>query len=200
MAIDKEFRIEIKVHNNLLIRAREREGLSCTMAANKIGVSYELLRHYELLKISPLSARSGAYWKSSAVQIATYYGYVPDYFWPDTVLSVKTPRIVRELSVDEAKCLTFYKHRALPTPEEVVEKQELHDAISIVLEGLDTLLGLRNASIIRKRYGLGCDPLTLLEISKEFGISAARVGTVEIESLSKMKRSNIKLLKPFLEN
>ena len=200
MSKDKEFRIEIKVRNNLLIRARERARLSCAMAADKIGVSYTLLNGYESLRRSPLNARSGAYWKSSAVKVATYYGFLPDYFWPDMVLLVKTPSIVRELNVDEAKRLTPYQHHALPTPEEVVEKQELHDAIGIVLEGLDTFLGLRNASIIRKRYGLGCDKLTVFEISKEFGLSKVRVRTIETNALLKIKRSKNKLLKPFLEN
>lgn len=198
---DKEFRLQLQVRNNRLIKAREREGLSCPKMAEKMGVSYGLLVGYESLKVSPRSrARGNSHgkWKSSAVKIATYFGSVPEYFWSEEVQAVEKPRAVRELSVDEAKQLNAYQPAELPAPIDVVERHELQTAIHALVQLLDDE-NPKVAFVLRRRFGLDGDPCTLTELGEEMGLSHEQVRKYEIRALKKLRHpSRSQCLKPFV--
>jgi len=99
----KTFRVDAKLRNNLLIRAREALGQSGPKAAEAIGVSYHMLNLYEALKLSPWS-KSGE-WKKSAIRIATAYRVLPEMLWPEEIGRVKQTKVSMEIDAPEAAFL-----------------------------------------------------------------------------------------------
>ena len=97
----KTFRVDAKLRNNLLIRAREALGYkNAVQAAEALGLSYPSLIGYEGLVDLPW--RTNGEWKQSAVVIATAYKAVPEMLWPDEICGVKRTRTSMEIDVPAA--------------------------------------------------------------------------------------------------
>lgn len=71
-------------------------------------------------------------------------------------------------------------------PFKVLEKKEIKESIA---EVLDTLTS-REAKIIRLRFGIGCEKHTLEEVSTMFGVTRARIGQIEQNTLRKLRSSD----------
>ncbi len=71
-------------------------------------------------------------------------------------------------------------------PEELVAERILNRDIQIVLEQL----GDRERKVLELRYGLsGAEPMTLVEIGKQIGVTRERVRQIEISALERLRRS-----------
>jgi RNA polymerase primary sigma factor len=56
-----------------------------------------------------------------------------------------------------------------------------------VLELLD-VIGGRGAEILRTHYGIGRDPMTLIEIGRNLNLTKERVRQIENQAIRKLKR------------
>jgi RNA polymerase sporulation-specific sigma factor len=66
-----------------------------------------------------------------------------------------------------------------------VETTILNDLIKKVIE---RILSEREKVIIKKRYGIDCEPMTQLEISMELGISRSYVSRIEKKAIAKISK------------
>lgn len=106
----KEFRVRMRLRNNLLVERRERLGLNATEMAKQIGLPYSTYLSYEGMKVHPVSAKTG-FWRDTAMRIARFHNVEPETLWPDAVLAVKTVKAEREVGGAELQKLTGGKRK-----------------------------------------------------------------------------------------
>ena len=95
--------------------------------------------------------------------------------FPEDPLSMHVPAVAKEV-------IAVADERAVPFEEDVLygERRKL------VREQLDTLTD-REASIIRRRFGIDCSEHTLEAVGKEFGVTRERVRQIESKALRKLR-------------
>lgn len=106
----KEFRVRMRLRNNLLIERREELGLTAKAAAEQMGLTYSAYLYYEGMRASPVSAKTGK-WKETALRVSRFYGVEPEALWPHAVLSVRTVKAEREVGGPELQRLTGGRRR-----------------------------------------------------------------------------------------
>lgn len=100
--LGRPFRIEARLRNNRIARAREALGFaSVRAAATGLGLPYQQFVRYEALADSPWSTHDGA-WKRSAVSIAQALGHEPEDLWPEIIRQVQQRRAVVEIAEPRA--------------------------------------------------------------------------------------------------
>lgn len=180
----KEFRLQIRIKNNLLVKRREDLGLSVTAASKAIGVDLGALVSYENMKRDPL-LKSGNGYKKTAMKIADFYRCTPEDLWPDTVRRVEKNRIEMEMSAEQIGHLSGVStvYASLP-PDELCE---LKEARNEVLECLECLTP-REKDMVMRRWGIGgYDEHTLDEVGVHYGISHERVRRITEKVCRKLR-------------
>jgi len=174
MNTTKTFRVDARIRNNLLIKAREALGhKTAAEAARALGVSYISLVGYEALSDSPWRKQGG--WKPSAVAIATAYKVVPELLWPDEIGGVKRTRTSMEIDAPAA---------FLEAPQTAEERMLDGSRLDVVESAMD-LLSPRQRLVLNHRFGLdGSEPMVLSEIAeKVLNCHRERVRQIEVEAL-----------------
>jgi RNA polymerase sigma factor (sigma-70 family) len=184
----KEFDIQVKVRNNLLVQRREQMGWSPRELAEKIGIGYQLYLGYENIKHFPLNKKSDNMWKPTALKIAEFWGESPEAIWPDIILSVKNTSVDLKVGEDEIGLLVGDSTLMLgSSPEDLFLEKELASKMRETIGYLNP----REASIIKKRFGIGRKgKLTLDEVSKVFGVSRERINQIQSKVLRKLRHSS----------
>lgn len=168
----KEFRLQIRIKNNLLVKRREDLGLSLKEASKEMGISLAMLMNYENLKADPLH-RSNLVYKDSALKIADFYKCMPEDLWPETVLRVEKNRIQREVSAAQIGHLLGIStvYASLP-PDELCEFKEATDEVNWVLDQMNP----REKDMVMRYHGMGeYDEHTFEKIASHYNLSANRV-------------------------
>lgn len=192
----KEFRVKVKLYNNLLVQLREDEGLTQRAFAEKAGIPYIQYNAYECLRSSPIryidgkNPTRGLRWKSSAELVAAYYRVTPEYLWPDSILAVEKSQGSFTATHEEMLALTgMFTQQALLDPEEIYAQKELESALQSSLErNLDN----RELSIITRHFGLdGEDALPICEVTERLslGIKHAQVNYLEKMAFHKLRNA-----------
>lgn len=174
----KTFRVDARLRNNLLIKAREALGYkSCPKAAAAIGISYGVLVQYESLKRSPW--RADGTWQESAMIIANGYKVLPDMLWPAEIGGVKQTHVSMEIDAPEAAFL-----EAPRTPEQKLLEEGRTEVVGSAVSVLTPL----ERRILNFRFGLeGDEPKTYDELGMELGISRQRVTQIETRALGRLR-------------
>ena len=180
----KEFRVEVRVRNNLILKAMEENGIS-TIAelCRRASVSQSRLGEVVNLKRSPLN-RHGE-WQPVVLKVAGALKRLPEELFTreQQELEVPSNRGSFEVSFEEVRGLIASRVGG-HTPEAIAQSRELRTAIEKVLGTLTP----REERIIRLRFGLGGEEEhTLEEVGKEFGVSRERIRDIEARALLKLK-------------
>jgi hypothetical protein len=171
-ALGKPFRVEMRLRNNRLIRAREALGyMTAKAAADALGLPYSDLVSYETLYVSPWSKRHGD-WKKTAMRVAVAYRRAPEDLWPDVVRSVRRTRTMVEADVPAGYL------EPPETPEEALERSETSRIVAAAVDDLPYSL----AKVVRARFGIGMPEHTIEEAAVAFGI--CRQSVVHREELA----------------
>jgi len=195
--LGKPFRIEARIKNNRLIRAREELGLTQKKASVMMGDKHQsMLMNYENFKLNPWCDSQNK-WKDSAVKIAKFYGYSPEELWPEAIQAIKKNFLVLEASTRQIEKTYLQKHE--------IEDKKLKQGINVAIESLPN----REQEIIKKSFGLNKNTeQTLKEIGKnisrietifkkgkyqtketgEIGISPENVRIIKEKALSKIRK------------
>lgn len=180
----KEFELTLKLRNNLLKQKRLEHGfLTQSQAAEAIGLSPNTYCKFENLRLSPRSSTND--WRESALKVAQYYGCSPDELWPNVVLSVTEPELVKQIGADELAALASMAASAElpPKPDELLMEARDTEGVRECLAGLKT----RTRKIVELRIGFGCQPETFEAIGDRFGISGTRTKQVFLEGLKELR-------------
>ncbi len=180
-----EYRVRIKVRNNLLLHAIEARGYAPgNKLAKKVKISYAFLNDLIHLRLSPLNRR-GELWPS-VVRLCSLLRISPfDVFSVEQLTAL--PQSTAELemsSTDVSSILGAPLLISLPTPEELYSQKEIAGRVK---EVLDTLTP-REQKVLTLRFGLdGADSHTYDEISKiYFNVGRARIRQIEAKALRKL--------------
>jgi transcriptional regulator with XRE-family HTH domain len=84
------FRIKIRIQNNRLVRAREELGMTQAVASRAMGVDASTLSAFENLNANqPAWSDARARWTDTARKIADFYGFSPEYLWPEEIAALR---------------------------------------------------------------------------------------------------------------
>lgn len=184
----KEFRLEVRVRNNRLIRLREELGISAPVFAETAGVNYNQYVALESLKASPVRKRNGE-WTDTALKVAVFHGVSPEDLWPDAVLRVSGQTKVAELSADEAAALASGGMLGLgsapPDPDDQLHEAELEDYVRRAVLRLDPA----EQQVVSRRFGMrGSEKATFADIGSDLGLCQERVRQIQSKALRKLAR------------
>jgi len=170
----KDYRIEVKVKNNLLYKLMKKKGIeSVAQLSRKSGVSLPQVYNYMNLKIIPYlnekHAKEGEF-KNSVLELAKYLDVTPYEMFPVQHLDkpLLTNKAESEMSFEE---ITQYilpdgdkplLEDGLYEPEQLVFKEDKHDAITNILKTLTK----NEETALRMYYGLDGPEKSHQEIGK----------------------------------
>lgn len=164
-----EFRVQVKLRNNRLLRLREDLGLSAADLAARAGVSYQKYVSLESLRSKPVDRKTGD-WTPTARRIAGFHGVGLDWLWPETVRSITR----RELAAVEV----LYLSRP-STPEELASRAEQTTAVREAVREL--------YPSERRLLQLRASGETLEEAGQKMGVGRERLRTFEMRTLGKLR-------------
>lgn len=170
---EPDIRLQIKVKNARILRAMKAAGIENSAAlARACGLTQSLIGDLVNFKKKPIT-KSGE-WRDSALAIATALRRMPEEIWPEHLQHIAALKTECELD------LTVEQFGAISNGEQSILSR---DTVAALLKNLPA----RERSIVEMRYGLnGNGEHTLAEVGAEYGITASRVGSIEMKAIRRM--------------
>jgi RNA polymerase sigma factor (sigma-70 family) len=199
----KELRLQCRLSNNRLYRARLAAGLKVKDLCEKARVLPYVYSHLLDLRMSA-RLKSGTR-RPSAVRLARCLKVAFDTLFPFELSMIKEPLVEREFDAAEIlPQLVEGEHYAGPPllPAAYVEQQELSAAVEAALSTISP----HERMVLEQRFGIGTEEKTLDEIAEHAGVipdhlavSRERVRQIEAKALRKLRHpSRSKHLRPFM--
>jgi RNA polymerase sigma factor (sigma-70 family) len=171
--------IKMKVQNNRLLKALAHAFPFCNGVqgrwAEQIGVHFGVLNSYICLREWPHGKRG---WFISALKIAEAVGELPEYIF-DPVLYGERPQEIR-LEVGRG-----IVPRLLDTPDPE-ENFIIDEEKRLIREAVGTLRK-REQEVIRGRFGLDCEEVSVREVGNKMDITGSRVQQIEVRALRRLR-------------
>ena len=176
----KDYRVELKVKNNLLASAMERKGIaSAAELSRQSGIHQVYIGKYLNLQESIYDFR-GEY-RPQFMQLCEFFNLMPGELYPEAQMSNPLKSNKRVIEADASE-LTRIESQACD-PALLIEAETRRDVA-------DTLLGTltpRSAKVVSMRHGLEGVEHTYQQIGDELGIGANRVMQIYKASLRKLR-------------
>jgi len=201
---DKKFkiRLEARLKNAELIRARESLGLNQKQAAYLIEISPGSLSHYELLRTYPSEEMQEKICSKYA-----HFGYhmIKKNVFPKQLKKITlTEKLIaeREIPVEKLLPLSQVSEKLLPAVKpEVLDKLYKEELKCVIEESLSTLTD-KEGEVIKLYYGIDKDKIyTLEEIASKFNLTRERIRQIKEKAIKRLKHpSRADKLKDFAED
>lgn len=176
----KDYRVELKVKNNLLASAMERKGIaSAAELARQSGVHQVYISRYLNLQESIYDYR-GEY-RPQFVRLCEFFNLMPSELYPEAQMSEPLKSNKRVIEADASE-LTRIESQACD-PALLLEAETRRKVA-------DTLLGTltpRSAKVVSMRHGLDGVEHTYQQIGDELGVGVERVRQIYGSALRKMR-------------
>lgn len=187
MSVEDEYRINLKVRNNLLLSAIENAGYKnvaqfCKAAKLTPSCVGALIN----LKESPI--RQDGDWTALAKRIANFLGLVPEELWTHEQTMFVLPTNQSHFSISHKEMLVTLARNTGELLEQPEIDENLHDQDRkrIIGELLDSLPP-RQAKILRLRFGIDSGKEhTLEEIAEMYDLSRDRIRQIEHEAFRRL--------------
>ena len=176
----KDYRVEIKVKNNLLASAMDRKGItSAAELSRQSGITHNQACRYLNLQESIYDYR-GEY-RPQFVQLCEFFNLMPSELYPEAQMSepLKTNKKTIEANANE---LVRLEADTLD-PAKIIELDLKHDAVRSMLGSLTK----READVVSLRLGFEGEEHTWQQIGDVYGVSNERVRQVYGKALRKMR-------------
>lgn len=196
-----EYRIDIRVKNNLILSAIEKAGYKSIAAFcrdNDIPVSR--IMEFISLRKSPLN-KDGTF-SSPAQQLMDALCALPEDLWTQDQMYAALKSNRRSMTMDETRMeLLMYgeNHETPKLPEDLIYEKEVSKLVGEVLDTLPR----RKAKILRLRNGMedNSEGMTLNEVADKFNVTHERARQIEARALRDMRHpSRSKALIQILED
>lgn len=177
----KDYRIEVKIKNNLLWQAMQSKGIkNAAQLARAVDLTPSLIGRYLNLQ-EPVYTKQGDY-KPSFMKICDYFNMMPAELYPEERMIEPLANNKRVIEANAAELLQLGSRELDPT--EVIRLEQRAEAVHKLLD----LLSEREALVVNLRSGMDGDPHTLDEIGAAIGKSRERVRQIYDKAMRKMRR------------
>jgi DNA-directed RNA polymerase sigma subunit (sigma70/sigma32) len=176
----KDYRVELKVKNNLLASAMERKGIaSAAELARQSGINQTYIGKYLNLQESIYDFR-GEY-RPQFMRLCEFFNLMPDELYPEAQMSepLKTNKKTIEADAHE---LVRLEADALD-PAKIIELGSRREAI----RGMLFSLTKRESDVVSLRLGFEGVEHTWEEIGNVYGVSKERVRQIYGKALRKLR-------------
>lgn len=186
----KDYEITLKVRNNFLLTAMRKKGFwSAAALSRATGVGQTLIGRFLNLQKIPLM-KNGS-WLPSVERIAETLDCTPFDLFPPRHIDAELPKNVGVITMSAEETATLIATAGEPVQaDRLLEKADALKALSKALETLPPRL----ERIVRQRYGIDCEPLTLEEISQELGVTRERVRQQECRAVRMLGQNKAGLI------
>ena len=178
-----DYRVQIKVRNARLLRAIEKAGHQPgPIFAREVGISYTVhLLPYLNLKRTPFDENGDL--RPCAEKLCVFLNCLPDELWSE---EQRYPLVTNAAEI-ELSAASVHELLASPSdcadPLSLLERKQAAQAVDALLDTLTP----REAEVLRLRYGIDGEPMTLEDIAKPMGYTRERVRQVEAKALRKLR-------------
>ena len=182
-----EYRVDVRVRNNLLLSAIENAGFNTVAEfCRELNLNPRMLSRMINLKDPPL-LQDGTF-STLAQRILDYLGALPEDLWTQDQLFMALESNKKTLTLDQTQLEVLTYGHSDHTPlslEEEVDRKKIQDAVTEVLSTLTP----REKKFLELRFGLGGfdSELTLDEIGKVGDVSKERARQIINKALRKLK-------------
>ncbi len=190
---DKDYRVVVRVKNNLLYAAMERAGIESVAELSRLsGVGQVTIGHIANLKET--GKKNSGEWRKVLVKISEVLKTLPEDLMPAQHHYAKLAKNKAEMFMSFDDVSELLESNVDPVSiEEDIDRKALPTAIATVLKTLSP----RQEMVLRMRFGLaGGEPKTHEQIAKVIGVGAARVAQLEGKALRQLKHpSRVQILR-----
>ena len=176
----KDYRIEVKIKNNLLWQAMQSKGIkNAAQLARAVDLTPSLIGRYLNLQ-EPVYTKQGDY-KPSFMKICDFFEMIPVDLYPEERMNdplLKNKGAI-EIGKSELKQLIVKES----DPLALLHQDRRSDAVHELLG----MLRKKEADILAKSMGIGGGECTMAEIAEEYGISTARVYQIRDKAIRRLK-------------
>ena len=185
-----DIRLEARLKNAALVKAREQLGLSARNVAEQIGISYVQYLAYEGMRAFPSKQRQHQicdFYRNAGVFI-----FEGDVFPPQLRGSYFKRKYIAEAAVppENLIALSACSQRLLPAVRNAVEDKLTAEDFRTDLTDALSILSPREADIVRRYYGIGREPKTLEEIGKVYSLTKERIRVIKERAIRHLRHSS----------
>lgn len=192
----EEYRVDIKVRNNLILRKIESLGFdSIPKFCESIGLSYAGLVPIINMQRSVYTTQGKI--RDSVLKLCNKLNCAPEELFSATQMETALETNKRSYEVKEAEMRYMLGQQDVGLLEDHVLDDQKNEAI----EDIFNYLTPREGKVIKMRHGLGeYDASTFDEIAKEFGVTRERIRQIEAKAYRKLRHPlQANKLREFLE-
>ena len=181
----KEYRVDIKIKNNLLLSAIENAGFqSIAEFCREANISMSSVHGLIGLKDSPLK-QDGTY-TVAAQKLLDYFCALPEDLWTEdqlwNTLATNKGRVL--LDKHQMSVLTYGGEEEVLALEDMIEKKEIQEKVNDILQTLTP----REEKLLKMRFGFhGMEQHNLEETGQAFGVTRERARQLEHRGLTKLR-------------
>ena len=175
-----EFRVTIKVRNNLLLNAMRDAGFQTGAAvARAASIPASILSAYLTLRRTPIG-HNGEY-RSDVWALSSTLCRDPEELFPESFMTrcLKKNTVDREVYESQVVALMDHSH----SPEALMITDDALNSIDAALATLSP----RQEVVLRRRFGIGCEPESLEDIAKSFRVTRERTRQIEYKALNTLR-------------
>jgi len=199
----EEYKLEIKVKNNLILSKLKQKGYdSIPKFCKDHDICYTSISKFINLSQSPLSAKNGD-WRPVILKFCDALQCSPDQIFTEQQKHC-TGVTRREVLISEAEIKNYLEHisndQYLLPLEDQIDKEKLENKLENKMnEVLDTLTQIEK-KVLHMRFGINMNTdHTLEQTGKEIGVSKERIRQIEDNALRKLRHPmRSEMLKEFL--
>ncbi len=184
---NKDYRLEIKVKNGPFLRALEGAGYAtvgefCRLTAENTS-TIALIANLKASGRTKLGE-----WRPYVLRVAELLNTLPEDLFPPQHIDSPLAKNRTVIDIDLVEMEQLVGARAdealgYENPDDIIQRAD----ISKLLDGALETLTDREQGIIRSRFGIGCDPMTLGEIGDEQNVGKECIRQIEAKALRKLK-------------
>lgn len=188
MSDDGEYRIDLKVRNNLILNEIEKAGYAnVAQFCKAANMNQSQIGNFINFKTSPLGKNGEII--PTAQSLCDFLGVLPEDLWTPEQLTFVLPTNKSHFSMNHREMvLTLARHTGelleAPSPEDGLENEDRH---RIVAEALDSLTP-KEAKVLRLRFGIDThSDYTLDEVGATLDVCRERIRQIEVKAIRKLK-------------
>lgn len=186
---NQDIRVGFTFRNNyILTKMEEREITSVAELCRQLNEQSKLATKVNpgnigrLINMKEPAQNQEGSWTYYALRLAEFFNCLPEDLFSDMQkqIALKRNRAEAEVNFAEIQALTT---RPLSSPETMVQAKKFSEKIRDALAALPN----RQGEVLRMRFGIDCEEMTLAQIGEILGVIPERIRQIEAKGLRNLK-------------